>query len=334
MQVKRISSPEGVFPDYVVNECSSIALVGDLHITYRVRSRKDFYLDSILDKLSYICKSNDLVILLGDFFHTSSVSDHIKDYVVTRLKPYASKLFSIIGNHDIISYNADKNMFSRTSINLLNNIGLLKLFNSIHVNGALDIDSVSFLDYSRESIIVPKINRVDGSVKILVGHMFFNSEADSEMSLFEDNFSNSDYFDYIILGHDHAPATYLLNGKTQVIIPGSLARNTSHQYNLQRIPSYCRYDCVTGVVTIEDLSMIAKPSVDIFKDSYLDISECEDSDGRVSLENIKHQLDFINKDVSLKYDLFSALKELHAPPDVVRYLSLIKDRYTEKKEYV
>ena len=53
---------------------SKIGILIDPHITDRHRCRCDNFLETALNKLDYIAKYNDYVIICGDLFHTNTNS--------------------------------------------------------------------------------------------------------------------------------------------------------------------------------------------------------------------------------------------------------------------
>jgi DNA repair exonuclease SbcCD nuclease subunit len=267
--------------------------------------------------------NNDVTILLGDLFHRPTTANVVMHEVVALLKDAkdaGKRVYSILGNHCVANNNIDEEFFVRTSISLLFKIGLLKELKS-EAFGPLVIEAIPFMRRVDE-LSFKAIN----SPTILVGHCFYQSMLDPHFSIHEHQIEKSGYTS-IILGHEHRGLEPIDVGGTMVIVPGSIGRNTSHQYNLERVIRYCRVTLDEGNGTIRhsfeevptrsasevfhDGAMM-KPSESAYAflsnmDSLLEkFSRISNADGRVTIRK--------------------ALEMVEAPKNVVSYLREVHKR--------
>ena len=121
-----------------------IAFVGDAHlIETPPKSRKDDYFAAVISKINWIMDTNDVIVFLGDVFERSVMSIpsfHKVAIEILKRRKQGKRIFSILGNHDIPHYQAQS--LSRTSLGLMNSLGLIKLFDyleqKIHLPWAID----------------------------------------------------------------------------------------------------------------------------------------------------------------------------------------------------
>ncbi|OPJ55097.1 3',5'-cyclic adenosine monophosphate phosphodiesterase CpdA [Alkalithermobacter paradoxus] len=102
----------------------------DVHITGRnPRSRKDNFLDTVLDKLSQLSsiekeRNCDFVLFGGDLFDNPSVSDAVSGRCAKVLRTF-KKLIGVAGNHDLFGNNIDN--IKSTRLGLFEKAGLIDL---------------------------------------------------------------------------------------------------------------------------------------------------------------------------------------------------------------
>lgn len=242
---------------------SKVIFVGDVHLKGSSPiSRKDDYPEVILNKLKYIadyaeeidCKH---ILFLGDIFDTVNTSLQYFSYVLSvfkNIKDRGIELYTIVGNHDIRYESLDS--LPTTPL------GILVKSNVISLLDTLEIDDVRIVGchYSKE----PEQNKNDDIYSILLLHKFYESGF-GEIPVTREDAINLGYDTYI-LGHDHKPySTQVIRYglKTiQVYRTGSLARNSSDQYNRIRIPRFLVFN--TEDKSYEYVNVQAESGFDVF----------------------------------------------------------------------
>lgn len=216
---------------------SKIIFVGDLHLKGSTPiSRKDNYPETMLKKLEFIWEyaesiGSTTIIFLGDIFDTVNTSLQYFSHCLTLFKQIASSgidLYTIIGNHDL-RYDAMETL-------PITPLGILVKSEAIHILDSLVVDDVYIAGchYPKS----PSKNTNTDLYSILLLHRFYESGF-NETPISRDEAIELSY-NSLILGHDHRP--YVTqdietdNSVIKIFRPGSLARNTSEQYNRLRKP--------------------------------------------------------------------------------------------------
>ena len=97
---------------------TKICIITDVHIMERnPRCRSDRFLNTTLEKLEYVAKNNDYVIIAGDLFHIHNNSSLLFNTVFTLFNKYRGKWHAILGNHD--TFNRNTNALDRCTIGSL-----------------------------------------------------------------------------------------------------------------------------------------------------------------------------------------------------------------------
>lgn len=217
--------------------------IGDVHLKGKNPTcRKDNYAESILEKLSEVeelCVQNDVthVFFLGDIFDTVNISIPYLSTVLTKFLSLQThlKLYTIIGNHDI-RYD-DPDTLDSCPLGLLVKAGAITILDSV-----IDVGNVSVHGNNWNSPLTA--NPTVDKHSVLLLHKFYSSGFNEE-PLRADECLELGYNTYI-LGHDHRPyETVNIFGDCQVYRPGSLARNSSDNYNKFRIPRILLLDTVS-----------------------------------------------------------------------------------------
>lgn len=215
---------------------SKIGICIDPHITDRHRCRQDNFLEVALNKLEYIAKNNDFVIIVGDLFHTSSNPTYIFYKVYELLYKYKGKFIAMPGNHDLLHNNL--NTLERTTIGSLALTGALKLeFDSFKIDNAEFQISHVMKDLSK--VPVDTENK-----KILLGHNYLEFSAAPKESFTKQELYELNY-NLVFLGHDHQPHDEELIGDSTLIRMGSLTRIDTQHYNRTRKIYYYQLDSET-----------------------------------------------------------------------------------------
>lgn len=242
---------------------SNIIFVGDVHLKGSSPiSRKDDYPEVILNKIKYIadyaeeigCKH---ILFLGDIFDTVNTSLQYFSYALSVFKNIRDRgigLYTIVGNHDIRYESLDS--LPTTPL------GILVKSNIISLLDTLEVDDVRIVGchYSKD----PEQNKYTNNYSILLLHKFYEAGF-GEVPLTREDTINLGYDTYI-LGHDHKPySTQVIRDglKTiQIYRTGSLARNSSDQYNRIRVPRFLVFN--TDDKSYEYVNVQAESGFDIF----------------------------------------------------------------------
>ena len=216
---------------------SKIIFVGDTHLKGSTPiSRKDNYSETILNKIQFIrdyANSIDCttVIFLGDIFDTVNTSLQYFSHCLTLFKQIMDsgiELYTIVGNHDL-RYDSMETL-------PITPLGILIKSEAIRLLDSLTVDDVFIkgIHYPES----PQPNTQTELYSILLLHRFYESGF-NEIPVTKEEVLELNYDTYIF-GHDHRPyQTIDIETPTntiKIIRPGSLARNTSDQFNRLRKP--------------------------------------------------------------------------------------------------
>jgi DNA repair exonuclease SbcCD nuclease subunit len=300
-------------------EVYKVAVVGDQHIRGATpRVRKDDYFEAILAKIESILKENDIFIGLGDLFDKPEIASRSMYQFISLLAQYQAlgkRFYTIPGNHDVYRYNVAE--LSRTSLGLLYLSGVGRQLNEIQIHNT----KFKNIPFDRQ-VVIPK---PEDQETILLGHYFYEYNLDPMYSLTHDHIVNSKA-KAVILGHDHQPYKDKKCGDTWLLRPGSLCRNTAHDYQLERVPQYVQFtisadQCIWSTEPVKG----AKSPEDVF------ITEALENNAQVPSEiqplgflaDIQALLtDFSNSTQKVGYKLTDALADLDCPFEVMEYIKL------------
>lgn len=222
---------------------SKIIFVGDTHLKATAPiSRKDNYPETILNKIKFIWEyassiECENIIFLGDIFDTVNTSLQYFSGCLSLFKQISDNgvsLYTIVGNHDL-KYDSMETL-------PVTPLGILVKSGAIHILDSLTIDDVCITG-CHFPINPEKNKNADTIYSILLLHRFYDSGF-NEVPITKEDVIQLNY-DAYILGHDHKPykTVYVENNrKVPVIRPGSLARNSSEQYNKLRKPRILIFD--------------------------------------------------------------------------------------------
>lgn len=214
---------------------TKIGIITDVHIMERnPRCRSDRFLNTTLEKLEYVAKNNDYVIIAGDLFHIHNNSSLLFNTVFTLFNKYRGKWHAIPGNHD--TFNRNTNALDRCTIGSLYYVGCLDLhFQPWDLAGLTFVPALVNTD--------PKDIEVDVDNKnILIAHKFFENGFAPDESLTRDDLRRLGY-KMAFLGHDHSPYEEEFFGQTTLVRMGSLTRIDTQRYNKDR--EICYYQIRT-----------------------------------------------------------------------------------------
>lgn len=223
------------------DEC--IAFIGDIHAdSMTPSSRIDNYMETCKNKLvdvSKKCAERNVkhLFIAGDVFSRISTTHEAVNEIGTAFKTFEScgiKLYSIIGNHDMIRNSTDN--FQKSPLQTMFTFDIINHISQktpVIINDRVVIHPVDYTEY-------PETVKGDGKYHILLAHMFFNASrliADERHNLESTGFGKMGY-DAAFLGHDHEEYGDSYAGKCVVFRTGSMTRGTAHNYNFQRKPKF------------------------------------------------------------------------------------------------
>lgn len=247
---------------------TQFGVIGDVHANMNTpASRLDSYPDTIIRKLSdtrKVLRTRGIhhAIQLGDLWHANTQSSYYINQVCEELQQWRDdgiELHVITGNHEMANEKPEN--VARSPLQILYTTGLAKHLKHLQLE-RVAICGYDYTDPIREA---PKTKLY----KVCVAHRFYENSL-SDQSLKERNIQYLNYNLYI-LGHDHVKYEPLVLPSGQVIQrPGSLARGTSHSYQLTREPSFdidtVTYDPETGQfhLSIETITLPHAPASEVF----------------------------------------------------------------------
>lgn len=215
---------------------SKIGILIDPHITDRHRCRGDNFLETALNKIEFIAKNNDYVIICGDLFHTNTNSHLIFNKVYKLFTKYKGKFIAIPGNHDLLHNNIS--MLEKTTLGSLALTGALNLYFD-----KFRIDNVEF----QVSLVMKDLEKIpidETNSKVLVGHNYMEPIGTAKEWFTKDEIKRLNY-KLVFLGHDHQPHDVEYIGNSTLIRMGSLTRIDTQPYNKERGIYYYQLDTET-----------------------------------------------------------------------------------------
>lgn len=283
------------------------------------RSRKDDYATTVLGKLDWVMSQVDITVILGDVNHRPSINDELKVRLIDVLMKHrraGKKIYWLMGNHDITNMNQET--YKKFTMGVVHRAGIVGLARAMNI-GPVYFDVV---DLKKN----PEVPKTDKHPSVLLGHFFLEYPLDSTMSLTREAVAASG-FDYLILGHDHEPHPPELVGKTMVIRPGSVSRNTSHAYNLNRQPNYIRMTVKGGeILRVDTVEVPALKPHEVF---YEEAFKKANTNTFTFVQNVQTILEGFKRIVEsgeARATVRKALDEVGAPEPVKMYLKSLHEQ--------
>lgn len=242
--------------------------IGDIHLKERVLRRKDFYLDTISKKLSFIFdeavyNSVDYVCFLGDIFDVPEASGLVRNTIISVLRKYQDiPVFVVVGNHDIFGGNLGS--LERTTLGTLTKVGLV---NIVDENDDFDIQFVHY----------QKIGDINASNrKIVAVHAYLLPEMNVPFDYIDiKTMKTQPRNKLFISGHYHTGYDIVRRDDGVIFAcPGSLGRiivNDAERDNV--FFAMVEYD--DNNITIEYMPVPASPAEEIFDLSVYKIEKQE-----------------------------------------------------------
>ena len=295
-----------------------IAIVGDVHISPSVSSRKDNYFDTCLQKIEEIASKCKNIIFLGDVFNSPTIAyNYFADFysLLSKLKARGNNFYSILGNHDVFNEREDSRL--KTSLGLAYVTNLITL---ILPDKPIKIGSYTFhtsyvsFDKAKKHLSNLKLDKLD----ILLLHHYFEDQY--EGFCYED--LKNIGCDKIFFGHEHSAFE---KGRKQfneftAYRCGSLLRNSSIEYNLKRTIFYYVFD-PAGIKCCSLDCM--KPAEEVF--TYEAFNQ-ENLHKKQFLNNINEVISKYTNNVSTQntFNIKTILEEINTPITNMQY---IREKY-------
>ena len=208
----------------------------DLHAALQnPTSRKDSYFDACINKLEFMLKSCDTLVLAGDLFHKARTEDVVKNRILKLLNHYGKDVYTIIGNHDIEQ--DAMHTLPRTS---LGNLAYHKCVTILNPDKIWNISGlkVGVLSYNIETA---KSQTFESELDVVIGHHFYEWTRDLTKSIEESNVAQYNTR-YLILGHDHEPHPNILVNNTTILRFGSVMRDRLQSYTPEHRPTMAVFE--------------------------------------------------------------------------------------------
>lgn len=211
------------------------AFITDLHVTGVCRVRTGDPVADICDKLRWVaewCNSNDARLIIGgDLFDKSIVTDSVKSQVAKAFTLFKRKPISIMGNHDRIYENDDMNF--KTSYNVLQSCAVID-----------DMTNCTLIQPGEDIVIVNNDEGVYSDTPwIAVYHGFLNIE--DGRNTFRSDMVKTTAPGVVLLGHDHKEYEDIDFGTYKVVRPGSFFRMDRVEESM-RTPKVVSLEFVDG----------------------------------------------------------------------------------------
>lgn len=305
---------------------AKVLIIGDIHATMSISSRKDIIVDTLRDKFAQIgglIKNYeiDFVILTGDIFHNKRAianSHYLVSSLISWFKLFNVPIYSVLGNHDILGNSRD---ISRQPINTLIEAGVIKLLSDkkIGVCGTF-IMGKHFL--SEDMVNMEYLKSGVEDVDIVVYHSYIFPDGES---FFDTYFNHMDFKDVdakiIVTGHYHKPKKPFYNVYDKIFInPGSLLRISSESESKNRQLNVVIVD--TDSMECFSKCISSLPAEEVFVEK--GVSKSYNESLVTFVNELKSSISDV-VDISSKEALLLYLKNSGVEKEVIDYISVSFD---------
>ena len=284
-----------------------IVFITDLHVKATSGVRTGDYLQDILRKLEWVAEYTNSIggqcVIGGDVFDTATVTDVVKNQLISVLKKFDKTPYSIWGNHDMRYGGEDFN--NMTSLGVLFVSEVLK-----------ELTYEDFGDFIMTGGRCP-VETV-GKPQIAVRHALINMPDTWAMQL--DEFRTEDPC-VVLMGHDHTSYSepLLIGDNIRIYRPGSFTRTKRVAEDL-RIPRVLVIDTDENMRVTSVAIPTARPTDDLFK---LDVGmvEVEDATEAVSYDDL---IERISGSSTRKLSFDECLQSV-CEPDVIELIHRVEN---------
>ena len=280
-------------------------------------SRIDNYSESIIEKLNEIVdianeQQVDFTLFGGDFYDTHRIYNYkVMRESISALKRLKSKLYYIIGQHDLKGYNIQTFATSASCFTFDQLNGKAELLAE-----ATDLGDAWLIPSHVNEDIYELTTRkpvTDKPTILLAHHLISNQSAFFDIIPCKDV---AGYYDLILSGDLHKGVEYHEQGGTKFFNPGAVSRKTIDKIDRFRDPA-------VGIITVDknkiDVEKIllkkVKPQTEVFGDKII-----EHTPINVNVDKFVDELQSIKSGVINIYELLSKVKKGIIPRSVLDYI--------------
>ena len=244
-----------------------LGLLGDCHFTNRSpERRKDNYFQTQCQKfeegLQIFEKFNcDIIIQVGDFFDSSTVSNRVKSVIIGILRKYNVKVYCVAGQHDIVGHSMGT--YANSPLAVFDSAEAIKLLGkesvnfssekTINIYGTSFGEEVPVTEYScKERYNILVIHEMIGDRELYPGQEL------QDPIRFLKKYPN---YQLVVCGDYHYRFIQQFENRT-IINPGCLVRKTISKWDLEHKPAVVIFDTETMISEVVEL--ICKPVEEVF----------------------------------------------------------------------
>lgn len=257
----------------------------DTHISGRnPRSRKDNFLDTVLDKINQIndiakSKNCDFVLFGGDLFDNPSVSNAVAGRTARTLRNF-NKIIGIAGNHDLFGNNIDN--IKSTQLGLFEKAGLIDLLYkgekiiitkndlTLQLTGTPSHFGIDHDDIKEDYVVYNK--EADKAIHIIHG-MLMEKQLNPHMSVVTIDQVKETKADLTLTGHYHAGFEPIEINRKYFANPGSLSRVSSDKSEIKRKVGVLYIEISKNNINLEFIPLEQQKGEDVLDRSHIEGSQ-------------------------------------------------------------
>lgn len=266
------------------NEIIKTIFFTDVHITGRnPRSRKDNFLDTVLDKLNQIVvlskeKNCDFVLFGGDLFDTPSISNAVAGRCANILRKF-DRLIGIAGNHDLFGNNIEN--IKSTQLGLFEKAGLIDLLYKgeklivnkgnlkLQITGTPSHFGIDEDNIENDYVVTEILDNVDKSIHIVHG-MLMEKQFNPHMKVVTIDSICHTKADLTLVGHYHRGFKPVNVDGRYFANPGSLSRVSADVGEINRKVGVFYIEISKENIKIEFMSLKQVKGEDILDRSQIE----------------------------------------------------------------
>lgn len=301
----------------------------DVHVSGRnPRSRKDNFLDTVLDKLNqinYISKTKncDFVLFGGDLFDNPSVSNAVAGRTAKILRQF-NRIIGIAGNHDLFGNNIDN--IKSTQLGLFEKAGLIDLMYkgekliitkndlTLQITGTPSHFGIDHDDI-KEDYVVDTIN-ADKAIHLIHG-MLMEKQLNPHMTVVTIDQIKETKADLTLTGHYHAGFDPIQIDGKYFTNPGSLSRVSSDRSEMKRKVGVLYIEISKNDIKLEFIPLKQQKGEDVLDRSHIEGSQYKEIQIEEFMREIKVASTIESMDITSIVKKIATNKELEK--EVVDY---------------
>ncbi|KXZ40587.1 DNA repair exonuclease SbcCD nuclease subunit [Alkalithermobacter thermoalcaliphilus JW-YL-7 = DSM 7308] len=283
----------------------------DVHVTGRnPRSRKDNFLETVIDKLSQVAdiakqKNCDFVLFGGDLFDSPSISDNVSGKCAKVLRKF-ERLIGIAGNHDLFGNNIDN--IKSTRLGLFEKAGLIDLLYKgeklivkkndlkLQITGTPSHFGIDGEDFEDDYIVKDVDKGVDKAIHMVHGMLMEKSiNPHINVVTFSDILETK--ADLTLSGHYHKGFNPVcINGK-YFANPGSLSRVSADISELKRKVGVLYIEVSKSDIYLEFIPLRQQDGYEVLDRSLIEKGKLKEIKMQEFLREIKSTSDIESADI-------------------------------------